>query len=71
MTSASKNVYIHKVDDIFNKYTDLNTDFTLGYPIDFTRAGKRFALSLHYNRGNSFFFVNVTNIYQSEKKTLK
>ena len=30
------------------------------YPINFTQLGKRFVLSLHYNRSKSFLFVNVT-----------
>ena len=29
-------------------------------PINFTQAGKRFVLSLHYNGSNSFLFVNAT-----------
>ena len=28
----------------------------------------RFALSLHYNRANSFLFVNVTDIYKIKAK---
>ena len=38
------------------------------YPNGFTQSGKRFVLSLHYNGGNSFFFVNATNIYQLKAK---
>ena len=39
------------------------------YPINFTQSGKRFVLSLHHNRSNSFLFVNTTkNIsFQSKK----
>ena len=33
------------------------------YSIDFTQPKKKFVLSLHYNRSNSFLFVNVTKIY--------
>ena len=45
------------------------------YPINFTESGKRFVLSLHYNRSNSFLFVNATKLYQfkaknSEKKII-
>ena len=29
------------------------------YPINFTKTGKRFVLSLHYNGSNSFLFVVV------------
>ena len=32
------------------------------YPINFTKSGKRLALSLHYNGSNSFLFVNATKI---------
>ena len=40
------------------------------YPINFIQSGKRFALSLHDNRGNSFLFVNATRIYQFKVKKL-
>ena len=32
------------------------------YSINFTENNKRFCLSLHYNRANSFLFVNGTEI---------
>ena len=38
------------------------------YPISFTQPRKRFVLSLHYNRSNSFLFVNATKIYQFKTK---
>ena len=38
------------------------------YPINFTKSNKRFVLSLHYNRSNSFLFVNTTKIYQFKAK---
>ena len=38
------------------------------YLIDFTRSGKRFVLSLHYNEGNNFLFVNTTKVYQFKAK---
>ena len=34
------------------------------YPINFTKSGKRFVSSLHYNGSNSFLFVNATKVYQ-------
>ena len=34
------------------------------YPVNFTQSGKRFVLTLHYNRNNSFLFVNATKVYQ-------
>ena len=33
------------------------------HPINFTESEKRFAISLHNNRSNSFFFVNATKVY--------
>ena len=43
-----------------------NTSFTAEakYPISFTQSRKIFVLSLHYNGGNSFLYVNVTKIHQ-------
>ena len=38
------------------------------YPINFTQSGKRFVLSLHYNRSNSFLFVDATKVYQFKAK---
>ena len=38
------------------------------YPINFTRPGIKFSLSLHYNGSNSFLFVNATKIYQFKAK---
>ena len=34
------------------------------YPINLTESGKRFFSSLHYDRRNSFLFVNIVKIYQ-------
>ena len=34
------------------------------YHINFTQSNRKFVLSLHYNRSNSFLFVNATKIYQ-------
>ena len=33
------------------------------HPINFTESEKRFAISLHNNRSNSFLFVNATKVY--------
>ena len=41
------------------------------YPINFTQSSKRFVLSLHYNRSNSFLFVNATKVYQFKAKELE
>ena len=41
------------------------------YPINFTQPNKRFVLSLHYNRSNSFWFVNAQKYISSKQKTMK
>ena len=38
------------------------------YSINFTVTGKKFYLSLHYNRANSYLFVNGTEIYKFKAK---
>ena len=38
------------------------------YSINFAKPRKRFVLSLHCNRSNSFLFVNDTKIYQFKAK---
>ena len=38
------------------------------YSINFTLAKKKFCLSWHYNGGNSFLFVNGTEIYKFKAK---
>ena len=47
-----------------------NTTLTVEakYPINFTKSGKRFVLSLHYNGSNSFLFVNATKICRFKAK---
>ena len=41
------------------------------YTINFTVTKKKFCLSLHYNRVNSYLFVNGTEIYKFKAKDLK
>ena len=41
------------------------------YPINFIQSRKRFALSLHDNRSNSFLFVNAMRIYQFKVKNFE
>ena len=38
------------------------------YSINFTLAKKKFCLSLHYDRVNSYLFVNGTEIYKFKAK---
>ena len=38
------------------------------YSINFTLTKKKFCLSLHYNGGNSYLFVNGTEIYKFKTK---
>ena len=41
------------------------------YPINFTATKKRFCLSLHYSRANSYLFVDGTEIYEFRAKDSK
>ena len=36
------------------------------YPINFRQSRKRFSLSLRYNKGNSFLFLNAAKIYSKQ-----
>ena len=38
------------------------------YYVNFTQSNRKFCLSLHCNRSNSFLFVNKTKIYQFKVK---
>ena len=38
------------------------------YPFNFKQSRKGFALSLHYNGSNSFFFINAKKLYQSKTR---
>ena len=38
------------------------------YSINFTENNKKLCLSLHYNRANSYLFVNGTEIYKFKAK---
>ena len=38
------------------------------YSINFTVAGKKFCLSLHYNGANSYLFVNGTEVIKFKNK---
>ena len=41
------------------------------YSINFTKKNKKFCLSLHYNREDSYLFVNGTEIYKFKAKDSK
>ena len=41
------------------------------YSINFTENNERFVLSLHYNRDNSYLFVNGTEIHKFKAKDSK
>ena len=63
-------MFIIKVKDILihgEEPTEGLDDTTLTaeakYPINFKQSGKRFVLSLHYNRSNGFLFANATKVY--------
>ena len=38
------------------------------YSVNFAVTTKKFCLSLHYNRANSYLFVNGTEIYKCKAK---
>ena len=38
------------------------------YSINFTKKNKKFCLSLHYNKENSYLFVNGAEIYKFKAK---
>ena len=38
------------------------------YSINFTATKKKFCLSLHYNRANSYLFINGTEVYKFKAK---
>ena len=38
------------------------------YSINFTEKNKKFCLSLHYNKENSYLFVNGTEIHKFQSK---
>ena len=38
------------------------------YSVNFTEKNKKFCLSLHYNKENSYLFVNGTQIYKFKAK---
>ena len=38
------------------------------HSINFTENNKKFCLSLHYNRANSYLFVHATEIYKFKAK---
>ena len=39
------------------------------YSINFTKSNTKFCLSLHYNRENSYLFVNGTEIHRFKSKS--
>ena len=51
-----------------HEFDDTTLTLWIIYPITFTQPGKKFALSQHYNRSNSFLFVNDTKIYHFKVK---
>ena len=40
------------------------------YPVNFTQPSKKFLLSLHYNGGNSFFYLLILQKYINSKQRL-
>ena len=50
-------------------YTKLTAETP--YSINFSRSNRKFCLNLHYNRNNTFLFVNATKYVNSKQKILK
>ena len=66
----NKNKYILVLGEGSTQGLDGNTAIAEDkYPINFTASGKR--LSLHYNRSNSFLFVNAVKMYKFKAKDSK
>ena len=71
--SSSTEIYDRKKDIlILGRAPTQGLEHTLSaekmYSIYFTVTKKKFCLSLHYNRANSYLFVNGTNIYKFKAK---
>ena len=50
------------------EHTHQNMSSEKMYSINFTVTTKKFCLSLHYNRANSYLFVNGTEIHKFKAK---
>ena len=48
---------------VHEKKKDIKITAEVKCPINFTRPGRRFVLSLDYNENNIFLFVNVVKMY--------
>ena len=66
---------IRKKTLVFEKGPKQGLEHTLTaekvYSINFTVPKKKFCLSLHYNRANSYLFVNGTRLYKFKAKGSK
>ena len=68
-----KNVIIFRADMILGECPTQGLDNTIltaekTYSINFTEHNKNFCLSLHYNRENSYLFVNGREIHKFKAK---
>ena len=55
-------------EDPTQRLEDITLPVEAKYSINFPRSHKKICLSLHYNRSNTFLFVNATKIYQVKAK---
>ena len=55
-------------DDITQGLDDTTLTAEKRYSINFIENNKKFCLSLHYNRANSYLFVNGTGIHKFKSK---
>ena len=59
--SMGKNIIIFGVD--MSSFVYITLAAKAQYSINFSRSNRKCCLSIHYNGGNSFLFVNPTKIY--------
>ena len=66
-TNKTKNILV--LDKAFVQGLDDTTIYAEKlYSINFTKTNTKFCLSLHYNRSNSYLFVNGTEIHKFKTK---
>ena len=63
-----KNDIFILVEGPTEKLDDTSITAEAKYPINFTKLGRKFCLSLHYSGSNSFLFANATEMNQFKAK---
>ena len=57
--------------DLIQSLDDTTVTVESKYSINFRRSQRKFCLSLHYSRSNSYLFVSATKIYQFKVKNFE